>query len=61
MQWKMALIMMVNKILGFQMLEPKDTPTNLANQVKVRYAHNQSRSVQLQGPERAHQNKAQSW
>ena len=38
-----------------------DTPTNLANQVKVGQGLDQSRSVQSQGPERAHQNSAQSW
>ena len=42
-------------------LELTDTPTNLANQVKVGHALDQSRSVQMRGPERAHQNIAQSW
>ena len=45
----------------FQMLELTDTPTNLANQVKVCHAVDQSRSVQLCGPERAHQNNEPSW
>ena len=36
-------------------------PINLANQVKVRHALDQSCSVQSCGPERAHQNNAQSW
>ena len=40
----------------FRTLELTDTPTNLANQVKVGHALDQSRSVQLRGPERAHQN-----
>ena len=41
-------------------MELTDTPTNLANQVKIGHALDQSRSVQLRGPERAHQNNAQS-
>ena len=45
----------------FRTLELTDTPTNLANQVKVGHALNQSRSVQLRGPERAHQNNEPSW
>ena len=40
----------------FRPLELTDTPTNLANQVKVGHALVQSRSVQSRGPERAHQN-----
>ena len=40
----------------FWTLELTDTPTNLANQVKVGHALDQSRSVQSRGPERAHQN-----
>ena len=42
------------------MMELTDTPTNLAYQVKVGHALDQSRSVQTRGPERAHQNNAQS-
>ena len=42
-------------------LELTDTPTNLANQVKVDHALDQSRSVQSRGPERAHQNNEPSW
>ena len=38
----------------FRKLELTDIPTNLANQVKVGHALNQSRSVQSRGPERAH-------
>ena len=45
----------------FRMLELTDTPTNLANQVKVGHAHDQSRSVQSRRPERAHQNNEPSW
>ena len=45
----------------FRMLELTDTPTNLANQVKVGHALDQSRSVQSRGPERAHQNNEPSW
>ena len=45
----------------FRTLELMDTPTNLANQVKVGHTLDQSRSVQLRVPERAHQNNAQSW
>ena len=45
----------------FRTLELMDTPTNLANQVKVGHILDQSRSVQLRVPERAHQNNAQSW
>ena len=45
----------------FRMLELTDTPTNLANQVKVGHAVDQSRSVQSRGPERAHQNNEPSW
>ena len=44
----------------FRTLELTDTPTNLANQVKVGHALDQSHSVQSGGPERAHQNNAQS-
>ena len=40
----------------FRTLELTDTPTNLANQVKVGYAIDQSRRVQSRGHERAHQN-----
>ena len=40
----------------FWTLELTDTPTNLANQVKVGHAPDQSRSVQSRKPERAHQN-----
>ena len=43
----------------FRTLELTDTPTNLANQVKVGHALDQSRRVQSRGPERAHQNNAQ--
>ena len=39
----------------FRTLELTDTPTNLANQVKVGDALDQSRGVQSRGPERAHQ------
>ena len=39
----------------FWTLELTDTPTDLANQVKVGHALNQSHSVQSRGPERAHQ------
>ena len=46
----------------FRTLELTDTPTNLANQVKVDHALDQSRSVQSCGPnERAHQNNEPSW
>ena len=45
----------------FQMLELYATSNNLANQVKVGHALDQSRSVQLRGSERAHQNNTQSW
>ena len=45
----------------FRTLELTDTPTNLANQVKVGHAIDQSRSVQSRGPERAHQNNEPSW
>ena len=45
----------------FRTLELMDTPTNLANQVKVDHALDQSRSVQSRGPERAHQNNEPSW
>ena len=41
-------------------LELTDVPTNLASQVIVGHAHDQSRSVQSRGPERAHQNNGQS-
>ena len=37
----------------FRTLELTDTPTNLANQVKVGHALDQSRSVQSRGPESA--------
>ena len=37
----------------FRTLELADTPTNLANQVKVGHALDQSRSVQPRGPESA--------
>ena len=40
----------------FRTLELTDTSTNLANQVKVGHALDQSRSVQSRGPERTHQN-----
>ena len=40
----------------FRTLELTDTPTNLANQVKVGHALDQSHSVQSCGPGRAHQN-----
>ena len=46
---------------GFRTMDLTDTPTNLANQDKVGHALDQSRSVQSRGPERAHQNNAQSW
>ena len=45
----------------FRTLELTDKPTNLANQVKVGHAVDQSRSVQSRGPERAHQNNDPSW
>ena len=45
----------------FRTLELTDTPTNLANQVKVGHALDQSRSVQSRGPEKAHQNNEPSW
>ena len=45
----------------FRTLEHTDTPTNLANQVKVGHTLDQSRSVQSRGPERAHQNNKPSW
>ena len=45
----------------FQTPELMDTPTNLANQVKVGHAFDQSRSVQSRRPERAHQNNEPSW
>ena len=45
----------------FRTLELTDTPTYLANQVKVGHALDQSRSVQSRGPERAHQNNEPSW
>ena len=45
----------------FRTLELTDTPTNLANQVKVGHALDQSRSVQSRGPESAHQNNEPSW
>ena len=40
----------------FRTLELTNTPTNLANQLKVGHALDQSRSVQSRGPGRAHQN-----
>ena len=45
----------------FRTLELTDTPTNLANQVKVGHALDQSRSVQSRGPKKAHQNNEPSW
>ena len=45
----------------FWTLELTDTPTNLANQVKVGHALDQSRSFQSRGPERAHLNNEPSW
>ena len=45
----------------FRTLELTDTPTNLANEVTVGHALDQSRSVQSRGPERAHQNNEPSW
>ena len=45
----------------FQTLELMATPTNLANQVKVGRVLDQSCSVQLRGPDRAHHNNAQLW
>ena len=45
----------------FRTLELTDTPTNLASQVKVGHALDQSRSIQSRGPERAHQNNEPSW
>ena len=36
----------------FRTLELTDTPTNLANQVKVGHSLDQSRNVQSRGPER---------
>ena len=52
---------MSSRVLGwgkfvFWMLELTDTPTNLAIQIKVGHALDQSRSAQSHGPERAHQN-----
>ena len=47
--------------VAFWTLELMDTPTYLTNQVKVGHALDQSRSVQSRGPQRAHQNNAQSW
>ena len=41
-------------------MEPTDTPTNLANQVKVGHALDQSHRIKSCGPERAHQNNEQS-
>ena len=52
------------RVLGkfvFRTLELTDTPTNLANHVKVGHALDQSRSVQSRGPERAHQTNKHSW
>ena len=45
----------------FLTLELTDAPTNLANQLKVGHALDQSRSVQSRWPERAHQNNEPSW
>ena len=45
----------------FRTLELTDTPTNLANEVKVGHAFDQSCSVQSRGPERVHQNNEPSW
>ena len=45
----------------FPTLEHTVTPTNLANQVKIGHALDQSRSVQKRRPERAHQNNEPSW
>ena len=45
----------------FRTLELTDTPTNLANQVKLGHALDQSRSVRSRGPERAHENNEPSW
>ena len=42
-------------------LELTDTPINLANQIKVGHSLDQWRNGQSPGPERAHQNNAQSW
>ena len=41
-----------------RMLPLTVTPTNLANQVKVGHARDESQSIQLRVPEKAHQNKA---
>ena len=45
--------------LYFERWNPR-TPANLANQVQVSRALDQSHSVQFRGPEREHQNNAQS-
>ena len=45
----------------FRTLELTNTPINLANQIKVGHALDQSRNGRSRGPERAHQNNAQSW
>ena len=45
----------------FWMLELTDTATNLANQINAGRTLDQSCSVQSHEPERAHQNKEQSW
>ena len=45
----------------FRTLELTDTPTNLADQVKVGHALDQSRTVQSRRPGRAHQNNQPSW
>ena len=45
----------------FWTLKPTATSTNLANQVKVGHALDQSHSVQVRPPEKTHQNNAQSW
>ena len=45
----------------FRPQELTHTPTNLANQVKVGHAVDQSRSVHSRGYERKHQNNVLSW
>ena len=71
-QWRGALVFyptLAREFQGFRVwgkfvfrtLELTDTPTNLANQVKIGHALDQSRSVQSRGPERAHQNNEPSW
>ena len=60
-QLKKGVVWWLHQLMANKMLELTDTPTNLANQVKVGHALDQSRSVQSRGPERAHQNNGPSW